>query len=131
MRPLKSKVIESLKIVIYAQSGILAGDLAALLSGHHTVDRQTSLPGVLSSLKFKTDILLMVGGAFNANLPDPTPALFAAKEAHCKVIMLGAWPGQWQEQMQKNNLGPVITLAEIPAPKALFEVIGGVARESD
>jgi len=33
--------------------------------------------------------------------------------------------------MQKNNLGPVITLAEIPAPKALFEVIGGVARESD
>ncbi len=130
MKPLKSKSMESLNIVIYAQSGILAGDLAALLSGHHTVDRQTSLPGVLKSLNFKTDVLLLVSGETVERLPDPTPVLAAAIEACCRVIMLGSWPGLWREFVSKNKSGFIVNLTEIPSPAVLFRLIGGPGQAS-
>ena len=124
MKPSFSKLNKALNIVIYAQSGILAGDLAALLSGHNTVDRQTSLPDVLISLNDQTDVLLLVGGGLQTPLPDPSPALLAAKKVHCKVIMLGDWPGYKQKQLIEKDLGSVTTLAEIPSPADLFQIIG-------
>jgi hypothetical protein len=124
MKPSFSKLNKALNIVIYAQSGILAGDLAALLSGHNTVDRQTSLPEVLTTLNDKTDVLLLVGGGLQSPLPDPAPALLAAKKVHCKVIMLGEWPGYKQKQLLEKDLGFVTTFTEIPSPAALFEIIG-------
>ena len=131
MKPSFSKQNKALNIVIYAQSGILAGDLAALLSGHNTVNRQTSLPDVLTSINHKTDVLLLVGGGLQTPLPDPSPALLAAKASHCKVIMLGDWPGYNQKQLLEKDLGSVTTFTEIPSPAALFELIGSIAKNLD
>lgn len=116
---------KSKNILIYAQSGILAGDLAALLSGQNTVDRQTSLPGVLKSLNSKTDVLLLVGAKFEQKqAADPSATLAKAEVCNCRVIVLGDWPGDWQKQLGNNRKSSVTVLAEIPSPAALFDIIG-------
>ena len=128
MKPLKQN--EVLNIVIYAQSGILAGDLAALLSGSNIVNRQTSLPGVINSINSQTDVLLLVAGGLDAPLPDPADVLMVAEQFNCKVIMLGNWPGTRQHESNERNPGSVITFSEIPTPAALFEIIGTTASGS-
>jgi len=123
MKPSIAKQIKGLNIVIYAQSGILAGDLAALLSGQNTVDRITSLPGIIKSINSQTDLLLLVSGGPPARKPDLLLVLMAAKQVGCKVIMLGDWSGFGRQHC--SSAGDSVTiLEEIPSPLALFEIIG-------
>lgn len=50
------------RIVIFAESGLLAGDLAALLSGLFRVERVTSVPGAFLSLDHHPRALIFVEG---------------------------------------------------------------------
>jgi len=131
MKPSRLQHKPSLNIVIYAQSGILAGDLAALLSGNNTVNRQTTMTGVFKALGEETDLLLLVSDGAGKPLPDPADILEMANRCHCKVIILGDWPGAWQKKTGKNIPGSITAFSDIPTPAALFEIIGKTAKESD
>lgn len=123
MKPSIVKQIKSLNIVIYAKNGILAGDLAALLSGYNTVDRQTSLPGLLKTINTNVDLLLLVAGGTTTSPSELTPVLTAAEKFGCKVIILGKWSGFEENQSSNTQSDSVIVLEEIPSPVALFEII--------
>ena len=131
MKPSIAKQITSLNIVIYAKNGILAGDFAALLSGHNTVDRQTSLPGLIKSINSNVDLLLLVGGGTTTNPSELSPVLTVAEKFGVKVIILGKWSGLKETQPSKSLSDSVIILEEIPSPLALFEIIGSTTNRSN
>ncbi len=119
MKPMMEKSGQALNIIIYAQSGVLAGDLAALLSGHHHVDLQTNLYGIINALTLKTDILLLVKDNQSIEPLDSTVVLKAAGKTNCKVIMLG----DWKEITSEKYNNRVEILPRMPSPTVLLDII--------
>ncbi len=119
MKPMMEKSGQALNIIIYAQSGVLAGDLAALLSGHHHVDLQTNLNSIINAMNLKTDILLLVKDNQSIEPLDPTIVLKVAEKTNCKVIMLG----DWKEIPNEKYKNRVDLLPRMPSPKVLLDII--------
>ena len=119
MKPKLGNADQIFNIIIYAQSGALAGDLAALLSGHHNVNLQTNLSGVLHAIKSTTNVLLMVKDNLYEEHVNPVEVLMAVRGIACKVIFLG----QWEKIDWKSYSNNVVVMPEIPSPSVLLEVI--------
>ncbi len=119
MEPKPIKSTDVLNIIIYAQSGFLAGDLGALLSGYHQVDLQTSISAVVEAISPDSDVVLLISGVASGNSESPDEIIDAVSHVGGRVILLGQWPLSYQ-----NSAKPwIVRLKDIPAPGELFRII--------
>lgn len=115
------------RIIIFAESGLLAGDLAAWLSGRFAVERATSIPGAGNAVDHGAQALILVGAEFQP-LTKPLRALVdRCLEVGCGVIMLGGdattCPDSWR--------GRVCLLAALPQPNEVFSALSAMVRHAD
>ena len=112
----KSDPDASRRIIIFAESGLLAGDLAAWLSGRFLVERVTSVPGAALALGQPAGALVLVEGGSLAGSSPLIDLVGQGLSAGCKVLVLGAdpklLPGDWDEK--------VTFFKAIPEPTELF-----------
>lgn len=80
------------RIVIYAESGLLAGDLTALLSGLFRVERVTSVPGAILALDQHPTAMILVEGS---SLTQDSKLIKLVEQCFrrgVKVLLLGVKP---------------------------------------
>jgi hypothetical protein len=109
------------RVVVLAESGVVAGDLVALLSGRFSVERATSVPGAALALGRVGGSLVVVG----EGAPSLTSALRELVERTLavgdRVLMLGAdarlYPPEWS--------GRVRHLPALPEPALILAALEG------
>lgn len=107
------------RVIIFAESGLLAGDLAAWLSGRFIVERVTSIPGALVALGQPASAVIIVEGASLKKTAPLDQMVQEAKRSASRVLVLGWSPGQ-----SSNSWSPeVIHLPAVPDPGDLFKAL--------
>lgn len=105
------------RVIIYSESGPLAGDLGACLSGRFCVERVTSLVAAGKALERPVAALLVVPSRRGRMGSECLPLIRHAVDRSCRVILLGDIPPQMDEGLRKK----MVVLPEIPSPAVLFE----------
>ena len=109
-------------VVILAETGPLAGDLAACLSGRFRVERATSLQAALKSVASGCRALLILGGSQDEFGPGHADLVRQAAGADCRVLILG--PGGLGLEGE-TGLG-IVRLPSLPSPQQLFASLTGL-----
>ncbi len=104
-------------VAIFAESGPLAGDLAACLSGRFRVDRVTSLQGALKSVGSGCRALLILRGTQDEFGPACTDLVKQAVADSCRVLILGSGGLGLESELGAK----VVCLPPLPSPQILFE----------
>ncbi|MDX2475054.1 MAG: hypothetical protein QNL91_15270 [Candidatus Krumholzibacteria bacterium] len=104
-------------VAIFAESGPLAGDLAACLSGRFRVDRVTSLQGALKSISSGCRALLILRGTQDEFGPACTDLVKQAVADSCRVLILGSGGLGLESELGAK----VVCLPPLPSPQILFE----------
>ena len=104
-------------VTIFAESGPLAGDLAACLSGRFCIDRVTSLQGALKSVGTGCQALLILRGAEEECGPACSDLVKQALNDKCRVLILGSGGLGLESDLD----GKVVHLPPLPSPQTLFE----------
>ena len=119
MKQAAAKQKAPLKVLIFAQSGALAGDLAALLSGSHQVDLLTNSNRILNTINPQIDVLVLVKDPDREHEVDPLSLLAAASRAHCRIVLLG----DWREAVWSRCQQGVLLMPKLPSPTILLDAI--------
>ena len=110
------------RVILFAESGLLAGDLAAWLSGAFLVERVTSIPGALLALGQPAAALIIVEGeSFGTTGPADELVQRAAKSGN-RAIILGMEPSSAPASWD----GLAIHLSALPAPGDLFNALANL-----
>lgn len=107
------------RIIIFAESGLLAGDLAAWLSGRFAVDRVTSTPGANNSVDRGARALILLN---SESQPLARPVLDLVENClavGCAVIMLGVDPDTCPVAWDRR----VCLLPALPEPVEVFSAL--------
>ncbi len=104
-------------VAIFAESGPLAGDLAACLSGRFCIDRVTSLQGALKSIGSGCRALLILRGTQDEFGPACTDLVKQAVADSCRVLILGSGGLGLESELGAK----VVCLPPLPSPQILFE----------
>ena len=104
-------------VAIFAESGPLAGDLAACLSGRFRIDRVTSLQGALKSIGGGCRALLILRGTQDEFGPACTDLVKQAVADSCRVLILGSGGLGLESELGAK----VVCLPPLPSPQILFE----------
>jgi hypothetical protein len=110
------------RVVIFSESGPLAGDLGACLSGRFSVERVTSLTGAQRAMRTPSDALLIVPGRRDRVDPECYPLFRQAVAGGCRVLLLGFN----QPEFDDDLLEKIVVLPQFPSPAALFEGLSGL-----
>ncbi len=110
------------RITIFAESGPLAGDLAACLSGRFDIDRVTSLQGALKSLALGCQAMLILRGVQEEFGPARVDLVKQAVGDECRVLILGSGGLGLESDLEAK----VIHLPPLPSPQILFETLSGL-----
>ena len=104
------------RVIIFSDSGPLAGDLGACLSGRFLVHRVTSLSAASLALNHHPEALLVVPGTKTTLGPEFIPLYKRAIKRNCRVLLLGcAQPGLDGDLQEKIQVLP-----QFPSPDILF-----------
>lgn len=109
-------------VTILAESGPLAGDLAACLSGRFDIERVTSPQSALRSLVRGCRALLILGGAQAECEPARIDLVKRAIGARCRVLILGSGGLGLDQDLDAK----VIHLPPLPSPDELFRTLAGL-----
>jgi hypothetical protein len=107
------------RIVIFAECGLLAGDLTAMLSGRFSVTRATSISGARQALATRPEALIIVEGMDLARNQKLLDLVEASRAESCRVLLLGAQPGSCPSHWTDT----VIFLQSMPQPVELFQAL--------
>ncbi len=110
------------EITIFAESGPLAGDLAACLSGRFVIDRVTSLQGALKSLAHGCRALIILGNTQAEFGPAGVDLVEQAVSGHCRVLVLGSGGLGLESELDTK----VVHLPPLPSPQILFDALSGL-----
>lgn len=121
MQPLNNGKI-SPQITIYAESGPLAGDLAACLSGRFDIERVTSPKAALVSLARGCQAILILKGAQEELGPARLDLVKQALSDQCRVVILGSGGLGLESDLNQQ----VVQLPPLPSPQLLFETLAGL-----
>ena len=110
------------RVTIFAESGPLAGDLAACLSGRFDIDRVTSPRGALRSLARGCQALIILRGVQEDFGPAGIDLVEQAVGDHCRVLILGSGG----LGLESNLDTEVIYLPPLPSPQVLFETLSAL-----
>jgi hypothetical protein len=113
-------------VVIYSESGPLAGDLSACLVSRFIVERVTSLKAARSALETPSVALLIVPSQRDQVGPECLPLVRRALGRGCRVLLLGQAGFPLGEDLE----GMVRELPTMPSPEELFAGLKGLAAES-
>ena len=121
MQPWKTSE-SSPHITIYADSGPLAGDLAACLSGHFEINQVNSPKGALLALSRGCQALLILQGAQGELGVVHSDLVKQAIAERCRVVVLGSGGlGLGSDLNQK-----IVQLPHLPSPQLLFDALAGL-----
>ena len=104
------------RLIIFSDSGPLAGDLGACLSGRFHVQRVTSLSAADLALDQRSEALLVVPGRKATLGPEFIPLFRRAVEKNCRVLLLGCVQPELDEDLQEK----IQVLPQFPNPDLLF-----------
>lgn len=104
------------RLIIFSDSGPLAGDLGACLSGRFLVQRVTSLSAAGLALDQRSEALLVVPGRQTILGPEFTPLFRRAVKRNCRVFLLGCEQPDLDEDLQEK----IQVLPQFPSPDLLF-----------
>ncbi len=110
------------RITIFAESGPLAGDLAACLSGRFKIERVTSPQGALISLASGCQAMLILRDAQEEFEPARVEVIKKAVTSRCRVLLLG--PGGLG--LEQDLDAQVIHLPPLPSLPELFATLSGL-----
>ena len=111
------------RVIIFSESGPLAGDLSAILAGRFDVERVTSLQGAVAALERPSTALLFVPGHRDGVRPECFPLFRQAVENGCRVLLLGCVRPGLEEDLQ----GRVEVMPHFPSPEELFQGLRGAS----
>ena len=110
------------RVIILAESGLLAGDLAAWLSSRSLVERVTSIPGAVLAFRRTACALIIVEGEELTGDSPLAEVVLKALDTGCRILVLGAdrraCPAEWTNR--------VIHLKAVPHPSELFVALNGL-----
>lgn len=104
------------RLVIYSDSGPLAGDLGACLSGRFLVQRVTSLSAANLAIDRHSAALLVVSGRSTTLGPELIPLYRRAVKHHCRILLLGCDQSGLDHDLQEK----IKVLPQFPSPELLF-----------
>ena len=104
------------RLIIYSESGPLAGDLGACLSGRFFVQRVTSLSAANLAIDQHSTALLVVPGRRAMLGPEFIPLYRRAVKHHCRILLLGCDQSGLDEDLQEK----IQVLPQFPSPEFLF-----------
>lgn len=104
------------RLVIYSDSGPLAGDLGACLSARFLVQRVTSLSAANLAIDHNSVALLVVPGRRTTLGPELIPLYRRALKHHCRVLLLGCVQSGLDKDLQEK----IQVLPQFPSPEFLF-----------
>ena len=104
------------RLIIFSDSGPLAGDLGACLSGRFLVQRVTSLSAAGLALDHQSEALLVVPGSQTSLGPEFIPLFRQAIKRNCRVLLLGCTQPELDEDLQEK----IQVLPQFPSPDLLF-----------
>ena len=113
---------EQPRVIIFSESGPLAGDLGACLSGRFAVERVTSLSAAYSALDTPADALLVVPGRSDRVGAECIPLFQRAADCSCRVLLLGGIHFELDEVLKKK----IVELPPFPSPVLLFDRLSGL-----
>ncbi len=105
------------RVIIFSESGPLAGDLGACLSGRFAVERVTSLSGAGNALDRPSAALLVVPGRRDLVGAECIPLFRRAVDSGCRVLLLGGIQAELDEDLKEK----IVELPPFPSPALLFE----------
>jgi len=112
------------RVIIFSESGPLAGDLGACLSGRFAVERVTSLSGAGNALDRPSAALLIVPGRRDRVGPECISLFRRAVDSGCRVLLLGDVHPELDEDLKEK----IIELPPFPSPALLFEGLSGLPK---
>jgi hypothetical protein len=112
----------STRVIIYSESGPLAGDLGACLSGRFAVERVTSLAAAGCALDQPAGALLVVPGRREGSGADCASLLRRAVDSGCRVLFLGALDSDLEDDLKAK----IVVMTPYPSPALLFEGLSGL-----
>ena len=104
------------RVIIFSDSGPLAGDLGACLSGRFLVQRVTSLSAADLALNDHSEALLVVPGREATVGPEFIPLFRRAVKRNCRVLLLGCVQPDLDEDLREK----IQVLPQFPSPDLLF-----------
>jgi len=110
------------RVIIFAESGLLAGDLAAWLSSRFRVERATNVPGALRVFRRAACALIIVEGEGLDGDSPLAELVWKALDTGCRTLVLGADPRACPVEWTNR----VIHLKTVPHPGELFVALSGL-----
>jgi len=110
------------RVIIFSESGPLAGDLGACLAGRFAVERVTSLSGAGTALDRPSAALLVVPGRRDRVGSEYISLFRRAVAGGCRVLLLGGHHAEIDEDLKEK----IVELPQLPSPALLFEGLSGL-----
>lgn len=109
-------------VTIFAESGPLAGDVAACLSGRFRIERATDRSAVARSLAQGCRALLIMGWSQTDIGTMETALIRQALAAGCRVLVLGAGGLHLGQELDVA----IVQLPALPSPQQLLDNLSGL-----
>ncbi len=107
------------RIIVFAESGLLAGDLAAWLSARFLVERVTSLPGARIALQKGAGALIILDNSAFLDSAGFQELVEAGRQSRCRILLMGidpsSCPDSWRDQ--------VFFMDPVPAPAQVIAAL--------
>lgn len=110
---------DPVRVIIYAESGLLAGDLAALLSAKFQVKRATTLGAAAQALRDRAHALILVDGRELTRSEALKSLAGTAVVAGVMVLVLGGDPSLLSSELA----GQLTFLPTLPGPGVIMAAL--------
>ena len=110
------------RVIIFSESGPLAGDLGAYLSGRFAVERVSNLTAADRALDRPAGALFIIPSRRDPVGVEFNPVFRRAVEGGCRIFMLG----NLDSELDENLKDKITVLPPYPSPALLFEGLSGL-----
>ena len=110
------------RVIIFSESGPLAGDLGACLSGRFAVERVSNLTAAARAFDCPVGALFIVPSRRDPVGPEFNPLFRRAVEGGCRIFLLG----NLDSDLDENLKDKITVLPPYPSPTLLFEGLSGL-----
>lgn len=110
------------RVIIFSESGPLAGDLGACLSGRFAVERVSNLTAAEKALDRPAGALFIVPSRRDPVGPEFNPLFRRAADLGCRIFLLGNLDADLDETLKDK----ITVLPPYPSPTLLFEGLSGL-----
>jgi hypothetical protein len=109
-------------VVIFAESGPLAGDLAAVLSSRFELIRSTNLAGVQEALAGRPAAMIVLVEDMGYPAPGYEGLLNRALEANCRIIVIGDCALGSESHLASR----ILLFPQMPSPAEILAGLDGL-----